>query len=57
MICLDAESGLVFPGSPAVIEERPTQALGEVMAWRAGADEGADQPQPARHTPTDDLSG
>jgi pyruvate,orthophosphate dikinase len=34
VICLDAESGLVFPGAPAVIEERPTEELGEVAAWR-----------------------
>jgi pyruvate, orthophosphate dikinase len=35
VICLDAESGLVFSGTPAVTEERPTEALGEVAAWRA----------------------
>jgi pyruvate,orthophosphate dikinase len=35
VICLDAESGLVFSGTPAVIEERPTDALNEVAAWRA----------------------
>ncbi len=35
VICLDAESGLVFAGAPAVIEERPTEELGEVAAWRA----------------------
>ena len=34
-ICLDAESGLVFPGAPDVIEERPVAALQEIAAWRA----------------------
>ena len=34
VICLDAEAGLVFAGTPAVIEERPTDALSEVAAWR-----------------------
>jgi len=35
VICLDAESGLVFAGSPAVIEERPDQQLEQVASWRA----------------------
>ena len=34
-ICIDAESGLVFPGAPDVIEERPVAALQEIAAWRA----------------------
>ena len=34
-ICLDAESGLVFGGTPAVTEERPTKALTEIAGWRA----------------------
>jgi len=37
IISLDAESGLVFAGVPAVVEERPTEALREVAAWRASA--------------------
>jgi len=57
VICLDAESGLVFPGSPALIEERPTKALGEVMAWRVAVDDGADGLQAARPTLTDGPSG
>jgi len=35
VICLDAESGLIFSGAPAVIEERPTRELEAVAAWRA----------------------
>jgi pyruvate,orthophosphate dikinase len=35
IICLDAEAGLVFAGAPAVTEERPTEQLAEVAAWRA----------------------
>ena len=34
VICLDAESGLVFAGTPRVVEERPTDALEEVAVWR-----------------------
>ena len=34
VICLDAESGLVFAGAPRVVEERPREALNEVAAWR-----------------------
>ncbi len=33
-ICLDAESGLVFAGSPAIEEQRPTAELAAVAAWR-----------------------
>ncbi len=36
-ICLDAESGLVFAGSPALEEERPTDELAAVAAWREHA--------------------
>jgi pyruvate, orthophosphate dikinase len=35
VICLDAESGLVFSGAPPVVEERPSEALEEVASWRA----------------------
>jgi pyruvate, orthophosphate dikinase len=35
VICLDAESGLVYDGAPAITEERPTERLQEVAAWRA----------------------
>ena len=35
VICLDAESGLVFAGAPEIVEERPTDALGEIAVWRA----------------------
>ena len=35
VICVDAESGLVFAGAPAITEERPTEALGEIAEWRA----------------------
>ena len=35
VICLDAESGLVFAGAPAIREERPTEALSEIAEWRA----------------------
>ena len=35
-ICLDAESGLVFAGSPALAEQRPTDELATVAAWRDG---------------------
>ena len=34
VICLDAESGLVYAGAPAVIEERPDEKLAEVASWR-----------------------
>jgi pyruvate,orthophosphate dikinase len=34
-IYLDAESGLVFQGVPAIVEERPVKELEEVAAWRA----------------------
>jgi pyruvate, orthophosphate dikinase len=34
LICLDAESGLVFAGTPAVVEDHPTDQLDEVAAWR-----------------------
>jgi pyruvate,orthophosphate dikinase len=34
VICLDAESGLVYAGAAPVIEERPVQQLAEVEAWR-----------------------
>jgi len=37
VICLDAESGLVFAGEPATVEERPTKELDEVAGWRAAA--------------------
>ncbi len=33
-ICIDAESGLVFEGSPDVVEERPQESLREVERWR-----------------------
>jgi pyruvate, orthophosphate dikinase len=33
-ICIDAESGRVFAGSPAIVEERPERALREVARWR-----------------------
>jgi pyruvate, orthophosphate dikinase len=35
VICLDAESGVVFAGAPAITEERPTERLREIAAWRA----------------------
>lgn len=35
VICLDAESGQVFAGTPDVVVERPTEQLAEVAAWRA----------------------
>ncbi len=35
VISIDAESGLVFAGAPAIIEERPTEALREMAEWRA----------------------
>ncbi|MGZ4349470.1 MAG: DUF47 family protein [Solirubrobacteraceae bacterium] len=34
VICLDAESGMVYAGAPAVIEERPEEQLAELTAWR-----------------------
>ena len=34
VISLDAETGLVYSGAPAVIEERPVAALDEIAAWR-----------------------
>ena len=34
IICLDAETGLVFAGAPAVIEGDPTRDLEEVASWR-----------------------
>ena len=33
-ICLDAESGLVFAGTPALEEQRPTNELTTVASWR-----------------------
>jgi pyruvate, orthophosphate dikinase len=36
VICLDAESGLVYAGAPRVVEERPEEQLAAVTAWRAG---------------------
>ncbi len=33
VICIDAEAGLVFAGSPAVIEERPVRQLAEAASW------------------------
>ena len=35
VICLDAESGQVFAGAPAITEERPTEALRAIAEWRA----------------------
>ena len=35
VISLDAESGLVFYGAPTLVEERPTDQLREIAAWRA----------------------
>ena len=35
VISLDAESGLVFAGAPAITEDRPTEALREIAEWRA----------------------
>jgi pyruvate, orthophosphate dikinase len=35
VICLDAESGIVYDGTPEVVEERPVEQLKEVAAWRA----------------------
>jgi pyruvate,orthophosphate dikinase len=35
VICIDAESGLVFAGTPKMVVERPTKQLDEVAAWRA----------------------
>lgn len=35
VICLDAESGVIFAGSPPVVEERPTRELEVVAGWRA----------------------
>lgn len=37
IICLDAEAGLVYAGAPEVTEDRPTQQLAQVAAWRAEA--------------------
>ncbi len=34
VICVDAESGLVFAGAPAITEQRPTEALSEITGWR-----------------------
>lgn len=34
VICVDAESGLVFAGAPGVIEEQPSEQLAQVAAWR-----------------------
>lgn len=33
VICLDAESGCVYAGTPELIEERPEKELAEVAAW------------------------
>jgi pyruvate,orthophosphate dikinase len=33
-ICLDAEAGLIFAGSPALESERPSAALAELDEWR-----------------------
>jgi len=33
----DAEAGLVYAGAPEVTEDRPTQQLAQVAAWRAEA--------------------
>lgn len=35
-ITLDGESGLVYAGAAEVIEERPSEAVAAVMAWRQG---------------------
>jgi len=37
-ICVDAESGLVFAGSPALEEQRPRDELSTVAAWRSQPD-------------------
>ena len=42
VICVDAESGLVFAGAPAITEERPTAALREIAEWRANLSSPAD---------------
>jgi pyruvate,orthophosphate dikinase len=34
-ICIDAESGLVYEGRPTLVEERPTEELEVVAAWRS----------------------
>ena len=34
IVCVDAESGLVFGGHPPVVEERPRAELAAVAAWR-----------------------
>lgn len=34
VISIDAESGQVFAGAPAITEERPTEALRELTGWR-----------------------
>jgi pyruvate, orthophosphate dikinase len=35
IVCLDAESGLVYEGAPEVVEERPVAELEEVGGWRS----------------------
>ena len=39
VICIDAESGLVFEGRVPIVEERPVKELNEVAAWRSAATE------------------
>ncbi|HZO79312.1 MAG TPA: DUF47 family protein [Solirubrobacteraceae bacterium] len=40
VICIDAESGLVFEGALPIVEERPVKELDEVAAWRSAASTG-----------------
>jgi pyruvate, orthophosphate dikinase len=42
-ICIDAETGAVYAGSPKLVEERPVKALQEVAAWRAAGPAGNGQ--------------
>ena len=35
VICIDAESGFVFAGTPALVEERPVEQLEAMAAWRS----------------------
>ncbi len=42
-VCLDAESGRVFAGSPTLEEERPTEELAALASW---ADQRGETPQP-----------
>lgn len=49
VICLDAESGLIFAGSPALESERPDEALEELAEWKRAAGSDRSRTTEERH--------